>query len=189
MLLINLIAARRAERRKREMMRAVLVRAMAGTAVAALTAVLFMTISIQRTNARIADVDTQIQLLDESVTQVEHLQAQLTALAPRVTTLVDAQNATNRWRAAMQEVSMSLPDKTWITSFQSKSGQGEGFVVTGRTVNQERVGRTMLKMNKTSNLENVDLNFTQNAQEGNAINFEVTGSLAGTKTDEEAQNG
>jgi Tfp pilus assembly protein PilN len=177
MLLINLIAARRAERKKRELIRAVLLRSMAGVGVAGLLASAFMTFSIQIVNNRIDDVTQQTAMLQDTVTQVERLQASMGALQPRVATLLKAQNATNRWRAVLQEISVALPEKTWITSFASQSGASDGFTITGQSVSQNQVGKAMMRLGTQDYIKEVSLQYTQAAGKSNSVTFALTGAL------------
>lgn len=180
MLLINLIAARRAERRKMELIRGGMLRGMVGvvlmTAIVALVASLGMT----RTAIRIRDVDVQTSLLQDSVDKVNALQASIKTLEPRVNTLVQAQNSTDRWRGVLQAVSASMPDKTWVTSFQSKEptkDKSDSFTLTGETVTQDRIGRAMLKLHRTTFVDRVDITFASQRQQGKGINFELAAVL------------
>jgi Tfp pilus assembly protein PilN len=177
MLLINLIAARRAERRKLEFIRGVLARCM--FAVGALTAlgVVFMTFSIQTTRSRIKDVDAQTAMLQTTVDRVAQLQSDMASIQPRVATLLTAQNATNRWRAVLQEVGASLPAKAWLTSFASQQTPPDTFIVTGQTVSHKLVGQAMLHLNTKPYLKGVDLHYTQASPTSKVINFEVAGTL------------
>lgn len=178
MLLINLIAARRAERRKLEFIRGVLTRFM--FTVGALTAigVVFMTFSIQTTRGRIRDVDAQTAMLQTTVAKVEQLQGNMAAVQPRVATLLAAQNATNRWRAILQEVGASLPAKAWITSFATQAQPGDSFIVTGQTISHKNVGDAMMQLNKKPYVKSVDLHYSQASPTNKIINFEVAGALA-----------
>lgn len=177
MLLINLIAARRAERRKLEFIRGVLARCM--FAVGALTAmgVVFMTFSIQTTRSRIRDLDAQTAMLQSTVAKVEQLQANMATVQPRVATLLGAQNATNRWRAVLQAVGASLPAKAWITSFATQPQPTDSFIVTGQTVSQKSVGVAMMQLNKKPYVRSVDLHYTQASTTSKIINFEMAGAL------------
>lgn len=183
MLLINLIAARRAERRRLEFIRGALVRGMGLVAVATVLAIGFMTVSLQITRNRIADVDQQTASLQDTVHEVERLQTGMASLQPKVATLLRAQNATNRWRSVLHEVGSSLPQSTWITSFVSRAAPNQGFTVTGQTKSQSLVGRTMLNMNRQSNIEKVTLSYTQSTVKSGSengpkvINFELAGAL------------
>lgn len=183
MLLINLIAARRAERRRLELIRGALVRGMGVVAVATVLGMGFMTVSLQITRNRIADVNQQTAMLQDTVHQVERLQTDMATLQPKVATLLRAQNATNRWRSVLQEVGTSLAPSTWITSFVSRTAPSQGFTITGQTKSQSLVGRTMLNMNRQSNIQNVTLSYTQStANSGtdkgpSVINFELAGAL------------
>lgn len=177
MLLINLIAARRAERRKLEFVRGVLARSMFAVAALAVLGVAFMTYSIQTTRSRIRDVDAQTAMLQTTVAKVEELQGNMAAIQPRVATLLTAQNATNRWRAVLQEVGASLPPQAWITSFATQQQPSDSFIVTGQTISHEKVGLAMLHLNKEPYVKTVDLHYSQSTIEGKVVNFEVAGSL------------
>lgn len=187
MLLINLIAARRAERRRKELIRGALTRGMVFVAVATLFAMAFMSVSMQITRNRIADVDQQTAMLQDTVHQVERLQASMAAIQPRVATLLRAQNAINRWRSVLQEVSTSLAPDTWITSFASRPAPDQGFTITGQTKSQALVGRTMLNMNQQQSIQSVTLAYTQsNANKNNplmpsVVSFEMAGALHPTE--------
>lgn len=177
MLLINLIAARRAERRKLEFMRGALVRSMFGIAALAVMGVVFMTYSIQTTRSRIRDLDAQTAMLQTTVSKVEQLQGNMAAIQPKVATLLSAQNATNRWRAVLQEVGSSLPAKAWITSFAAQPQPADSFVVTGQAASHQKVGETILRLNKEPYMKSVDLHYTQSTTQGKVVNFEMAGSL------------
>jgi Tfp pilus assembly protein PilN len=176
MLLINLIAARRAERRKLELIRAVMVRAMVGVGAATVAGVALMTFNIQIVKNRIQDVNQQTAMLQDTVSRVETLQAQMSAVQPRVATLLKAQNATNRWRAVLQEISVSLPQKTWITSFVSQTTNGDGFTVTGQSISQNQVGQAMMRIGSQPYIKDVSLQYTQ-ASDQKGFTFGLTGEL------------
>jgi Tfp pilus assembly protein PilN len=136
--------------------------------------------SVNQTKLRIRDVDAQTALLQDTVDRVEALKADIARLEPRVNILVRAQNSTDRWRGVLQAVSASLPDKTWVTSFQSKPStkdKTEGFSMTGQTVTHDRIGRAMLKMNKSPFVKSVDLNFAAQRQQGSGVAFELGAEL------------
>lgn len=177
MLLINLIAARRAERKKREMIRGVLLRGMVGVGAAGLLASAFMTFSIQVVNSRIEDVTQQTAMLQDTVTQVEDLQSRMGALQPRVATLLKAQNATNRWRAVLQEISVSLPEKTWITSFASQAGATDSFTITGQSISQNHVGKAMMRLGSQPYIKEVSLQYTQSAEKAKSVTFALNAAL------------
>lgn len=178
MLLINLIAARRAERRKLELTRAILLRSMFGVGGAAALTAAFMTFNIQIVKNRIEDVDQQTAMLQDTVSRVEALQARMSALQPRVTTLLKAQNSTNRWRAVLQEISVSLPEQTWITSFASQSREGDGFTVTGQSISQKEVGKAMMRLGSQTYIKDVSLQYTQAAGNGaKGVSFALNGAL------------
>jgi Tfp pilus assembly protein PilN len=180
MLLINLIAARRAERRKLELIRGGMLRGMVGVVATTGIVALLATLGMTRTTLRIRDVDAQTALLQDTVNKVETLQADIKNLEPRVNTLVRAQNSTDRWRGVMQAVSASLPDKTWVTSFQSKDAAKnsvEGFTVTGQTVTHDRIGRTMMKLNRSAFVKQLDLSYAAQRQEGSGVSFELGAEL------------
>lgn len=177
MLLINLIAARRAERKKREMIRAVLLRSMVGVGIAGFMTAAFMTVGIQLVNSRIEDVTQQTAMLQDTVSQVENLQGRMSALQPRVATLLKAQNATNRWRAVLQEIGVALPEKTWITSFASQAGAEDGFTVTGQSISQNQVGKAMMRIGSQPYIKEVTLQYTQSADKAKSVTFALNGSL------------
>lgn len=177
MLLINLIAARRAERRRLELIRAVLSRCMVGVGISTVFGAAMMTYSIQTTRNRILDMDEQMARLQDTVMRVERLQGDMRALQPQVATLLKAQNATNRWRAVLQEVGASLEYKTWITSFTSQETPSSGFVLTGQAVSQDHVGKTMQRLGRQTYIKSVDLHYTQSSDQANVVNFELAGTL------------
>jgi Tfp pilus assembly protein PilN len=177
MLLINLIAARRAERRKLELIRGVLTRSMFAVGALTILGGAFMTFSIQNTRSRIRDVDAQTAMLQTTVARVEQLQANMADVQPRVATLLTAQNATNRWRAVLQEVGASLPPKAWITSFASQQTPPDSFVFTGQTMSHEKVGQAILHLTKKPYVRGVDLRYTQLNPMGKIVSFEVAGTL------------
>jgi Tfp pilus assembly protein PilN len=150
---------------------------MFGIALLTVLGMAFMTFSIQTTRSRIRDVDAQTAMLQTTVAKVEELQGNMAAIQPRVATLLSAQNTTNRWRAVLQEVGASLPQKAWITSFAAQPQPADSFVVTGQALSQAKVGQTMLHLTKAPYVKSVDLHYTQASPQSKVVNFEVGGSL------------
>lgn len=190
---INMIAARRAERKRSE--RQVRIAAMVVLCeLVALFAILsFMTARIYAASGTIRQLDKKLVKILPTVEKIKGYEAETKKLQPKVDLLADSCERTLVWYSLMQNLGRSVSENTWLSSINSvrsvpakrtDSSEPETPKTTvnlrGTSVNQRLVGETMLRLNQYPGLERVDLNYTQNgrSQALNTIDFEIATLLA-----------
>jgi len=183
---INMIASRRAEKRRQEQnIRKLIygVSAEIGCVILALTGLSLREASMR---GHIAELGAQIQNLQPRVNRIQALQEEMTAMQPRVDTLDGARADTLFWYSNLSAITNSLPNKTWLTSLGvtssaggapgSAAGADPTISLAGVTVDQSLVGEAMLRMNQAPGLDHVDLASSQQQKTGDTdtVAFQMT---------------
>jgi len=190
---INMIATRRAERKRLARQIRITAMVLLGELVAVLAILSFVTARIHAANRTIGRLDVELTKILPTVEKIKYYEQETKKLEPNVNLLADSRERTLLWCAVMQNLGRSVPEKTWLTSIDSvrsaptataaSSEQAEAPKVTvklrGTSINQRLVGETMLRLNQFPEFERVDLNYTQNgrSQEPDTIDFEVAALL------------
>jgi len=177
---INMIAPRRAERRRleRDMRRLVVV--ILAELVCAVAVGGWVCARLLATRSRIADLDLQLTRLQPIVRQIERYDSATKKLAPKLELLNTAKHRTMRWYNSLDRLTQSLPQSTYLTRIETKASDkkdAEGTTVnlTGISVSQARIGETMLRLAAIPDFQRVDLHYSQpNSVDGcPAIEFEI----------------
>jgi Tfp pilus assembly protein PilN len=125
--------------------------------------------------------------------QIESIKQLESELQPRLTSLQDAQQLTDRWIHILDHFTTQTPRNTWLTNLRSAANDPQrGVMVTliGMSTAQDPVGEFMQRAQNEPNLENLVLKYTNEKPTlaGPAIEFELEAEVAGTapkKTKEE----
>ncbi len=178
---INMISPRRAEKRRlesnlRRLLVAIVVEVMVVLGVSGM-----MVLKISSTKADISGLNADIDKLRPTLSKIEYYNKEISTLKPKLDTLNLAKSDTLRWRRVLDDLSASLPQKTWLTRLAaqapSDATKPEILVsLSGVSASQQLVGETMLRMqDKVSDFDKLDLNFTQKANAGSrdAVEFQV----------------
>jgi Tfp pilus assembly protein PilN len=185
---INMIAGRRAEKRRQEQNIRKLVYGLSAEVGCVILAICGLTIHQVALHGRIGDLSAQIQNLEPKVNKIQALQDQITALQPKVKTLDGAKADTLFWYSNLYALTSSLPEKTWLTSVGIAGGGGQPgsaagtdptVSISGVTLNQGLVGETMTRMNQSAGTDHVDLAFVQQQKTGDTdtVSFQLTAHL------------
>ncbi len=181
---LNLIAARREEKKKVERITRQLFLGLTASAI-----LLGVTVSLM--GARQVVLGSQLKQADEAMANLKPIIADIkktkeetAELTPKVATLKSAQLNTMRWRGVLQVVSQAVPSETWLSTLQS-SGTSEDATIqlSGMTTSQTRVGQmiTQLQGNRLHLFDNVTLRQTQNntdaADPVQKVSFDLTAHL------------
>jgi len=181
---INMIAPRRAEKRRLEMaMRrlAVLILAELVFAVALGGWVFMKTLT---TRASIAELGAQMQTLAPSIKKVKDLDAKTAQLQPKVDLLNQAKSRTMRWYSTLDRLTQSMPASTWLTRLSTSTNVTTKALVlniNGMTSEQARVGEAMMRLQSNPDFASVDLHYTQKGTTSgtHAIEFEIGAIFVG----------
>lgn len=137
-------------------------------------------------------LDTQIAKLKGDgrknapmIEQIEANHRELLDLSPRLQTLGNAQVMTKRWGTILEHLSTQTPPGTWLTGMRSQSSDPTKPLQTsfqGLSSGQDLVGELILRLQSCTELENVNLKFTQEkiVANGKGIEFDVQADIAGT---------
>ncbi len=199
---INMIATRRAERKKLERQVRMAALAVLSLVVVGFAIMSFMTARIYATERAIDKLDEQLASIQPTVKQIAEYEGETKKLQPRLELLADSREKTLLWYSVMQNLSRSMPDKTWLTNISTvKSAENQrsapaasssggpvaaaaaapkvNLKLRGTSVSQMMVGEAMLRLNRWPEFQQVDLAYTQ--QGGNpeveTIEFEINAQL------------
>ncbi len=183
---INMIAPRRAERKRletnvRRLLLAIVVELVLIAGVAGL-----MITRIYTTRSMIDDLQVQLTKLQPTVRRIELCEKSTRDLSPKLDTLKGAKAETTTWCRILDQLSISLPENTWLTRISTPVGQAatKGAVVNlnGFSASQDLVGDAMLRMrDNVSDFASIDLHYTQKGVVGHstAVEFELAAGIKG----------
>ena len=179
---INMIAARRAEKRRQEKNTRRLIYGILAEFGVLLLVISVMVTRIVATYNHVADLDDQLKSLQTKVDEIKNLQVATQALQPKVTALTEAKSGTLYWYTAFGNIASSLPDDAWLSNVMASgspmtadaAGQAK-LNVSGMARSQFAVGTAMLRMNAYPSIDQVSLNnVTQNNDPLNpGVNFQL----------------
>ncbi len=187
---INMIAARREEKRRGERTLRKLLYGITGEVGVVILVSFVLVGRILVTQGQVGELSDKLTKLKPGVTRIQDLQSQTAALVPKVETLDGAKADTLFWYSGFYAVTTSLPAQTWLTSLGTSttlasadaptpgaaSGTDPTLSVSGVAMTQDAVGAAMLKMNQSQALDHVDLAFVQQQKlgEANTVSFQMT---------------
>jgi len=181
---INMIAPRRAERKRLEsnVVRLLVVILVEVVAIVGISGLLLT--RVYGTRVTITEKQVKLEELRPTVNKIEFYDKATKDLKPKLDTLNQANSETSRWCRVLDQVSISLPEKTWLTRLGTDPIQPAAaelcVKLNGISANQELIGDTMLRMHDTvSDFSRVDLHYTQKAVVGGltAVEFELAGAI------------
>jgi Tfp pilus assembly protein PilN len=203
---INMIAARRAERKKLEKTIRTTMLVILGQIVLAVGLFSFMTARVCSAGRKLSDLDQELKRIQPTVNEIRHYEAEIKKLTPRLDLLADSREETLLWHSLLRGVSRSMPKNTWLSSLQAKVPEKTETTASaqagtepakppalsvnlkGISTSQSLVGETMLRLNQCPEIEKVNLSYTQkgSAVKDTAIEFEIVAEL---KADEPQKGG
>lgn len=182
---LNLIAARREEKKRLERNTRRLFLGLVGTVASVL--VLVSALGAQRLTLKAEQVEAEAKLekLKPVLDEISRIEKETAELKPKVETLQTAKSDTLRWRAMYQVVSQSVPPSTWLAGMSSAASNGETtLTLTGVAPSQTLVGECMTRLGSYPLFDKVELRFTQTAGSPEdpvqRINFEIGARLTPT---------
>lgn len=119
------------------------------------------------------------------VKQIQEYQRMYAEIAPRLKTLEDAQLVSGRWGRIMTHISRQTPKPTWLTAMRVQANDPAkpiNLSLIGVAPAQEPISEFILRMQNSTDLENVNLKFSQEKMVNSmkAVEFEVTADIVGT---------
>lgn len=201
---INMIATRRAERKKLERQVRMATLVVLCLVLVGFALMSFMTARIYATDRAIDRLDERLASIQPTVKQIAEYERETGKLQPRLELLADSREKTLLWYSVMQNLSRSMPAKTWLTNISTVKAVDSqrpapaasssatpaapaaapaapqvSLKLRGTSVSQMMVGEAMLRLNRWPEFQQVDLAYTQ--QGGNpeveTIEFEINAQL------------
>ncbi|MCX8052246.1 MAG: PilN domain-containing protein [Armatimonadetes bacterium] len=183
---INMIAPRRAEKRRLERDMRRLMAVILAEIVCAVALGGWVCTKLITTRARIGELDVQLARLRPIVRQIEEYDNATRKLAPKLELLNKAKERTMRWYNSLDRLTQSLPQSTYLTRIETrlsekKDDAGATVNLTGISISQARIGETILRLAAIPDFERVDLYYSQpNSIDGRpAIEFSVGAVMKG----------
>jgi len=136
-------------------------------------------------NSQEASLKMDLQKLEPAVTQIEKNRKEEAEMQPRVASLEEAQDLTDRWVGIVEHFTTQTPSNTWLVGMRATGSDATKPVnisVTGMATSQEPVGEFMLRTQNEPDLEGVTLKFTNEKTTvyGPVIEFEIGADVKGT---------
>lgn len=183
---INLIALRRAEKKRIEQNTRRLFIGLAAEVAALVLLVSYCGARQIALRSALAEASAELQKLQPTLDLIAQIEKEAAVLKPKLDTLVSAKADTLRWRAMLQIVSQSIPSSTWLSAIAS-SGEGTDATITltGTAGSQALVGETMTRLGSFPVFDKVDLRFTQMSTDATntaqRVSFEIGAHLKSTR--------
>jgi Tfp pilus assembly protein PilN len=180
---INLIAARREEKKRLERLTRQLFFGLAGSVGVFVLLVLYLGAKRLTMMSDLREAEARMQSLQPKLDRIAQLEKDQEAIRPKVDTLQAAKSDTIRWRAVLQVISQAIPSDTWLSGL-STTGAGEDTTLnlSGTSASQSLVGETMTRIGTHPLFDRVDLRYTQSAPPSpgdpvTRVNFDIGAHL------------
>jgi len=194
---INMIAPRRADKRRRERDMRRLVVVIMAELIFAVGLGGWVCTKLLTTSNRIADLNTEISKLRPAVKQIESYRKATKILEPKLELLDQAKGRTMRWYSALDKLTQSMPQSTYLIRINSTAGDKDASAtdvsLTGMSISQEKVGETMMRLHEVRELSGIHLLYTRNTTilGASAVEFQIGAILedeqSGGKTTDAAK--
>lgn len=199
---INMIAARMAEKKKLEERVRLALIFVVGSIAIALAILSFMTARVYSTSNAITSVNEELAKVQPKVDMISNYENDTNKLMPKLNLLLESRKQTLVWYGILEDLSKSMADKTWLTGLTTssraipavdKKPAGSATVVNlrGTAISQSMVGETMLRLNQSTEFDQVDLEFTQKAASQNIdlIEFAINAEIKPVQNEKEGASG
>ena len=159
---VNLIAARRAEKKRVEQNTRRLFFGLTVEVAALVVLGSVLGVNQMKLQGDLVEADTKLLQLQPTLERIKSIETDKALLQPKLDTLVSAKTDTLRWRAMLQIVSQSVPSNAWLSGI-SATGTGDetNITIAGVAGSQTLVGETMTRLQSFPVFDKVDLKFTQ----------------------------
>lgn len=183
---INLIQDQRLAARRDDRKSKTLFTAFIGSMAASVAAFVLVSFDGQRLQDEEAALQAQIERAKPLIARTEANRREMSVLLPRLTTLEDAQQTSDRWHRVLQHVSTQTPPETWLTGVRCLGGDPKKAIQVsfqGMSLSQDPVAELILRFQTAADLGNVNLKYTQEKliEQSKATEFMVEADLKGTE--------
>jgi Tfp pilus assembly protein PilN len=132
-----------------------------------------------------AALQAQIERAKPLIAQTQANQLEKSKLMPRLSTLEDAVGDTQRWNRVLTYLTTQTPPEAWLTAIRCTNADPKKAVqvtFAGVAMSQVPVGDYILRLQNSSDLGNVTLQYTQEKliQQTKTTEFQINAELNGT---------
>jgi Tfp pilus assembly protein PilN len=182
---INLIQEQRLQAQANERKARSLFFTFVGVLVASVSTYGYLTMESVFVSRQASVVEAQNKQNEPLVKQIEANGKALAELTPKLKTLEDAKIITDRWNRILNHLAVQTPEDAWLTGIRcSGSDPTKPIQVSflGISTAQSTVGEFILRLQNQSDLENVNLDHTNEKyiSDDKAFEFKVDADIAGT---------
>jgi len=188
---INLIAERRAEKRRVERLTRNAFFGMAGAAGALVGMFSWTTADKIDLSGQMAAADRRMERLRPALDEIASIQRRTAESRPKVEILENARVSTLRWCSVFNAVPRSLPAGTWIEKWDATGGDATKVTLHAVTSTQSYAGQTAVLLSSQPIFEDVNITSTQSALAASGakiVRFEVTAALRSASRPKEEAN-
>jgi Tfp pilus assembly protein PilN len=176
-MLINLISARRAEKRKLRAVADTIIRVQYAAAIVTILAVTALAHSSRTLAVEAAKVEAQATAYEAQAQEVRSLRAAEEAMKPRVQLIERTELNINRWRYLLAQAADAVPPGVQIDSFAVKAANGsaQSFDLTCRAVDVYTAARFYARLEAEPDVASVQMHGGN--WQGNQVAFQITITL------------
>jgi Tfp pilus assembly protein PilN len=191
---VNLIAVRRAEKKRLERNARRLLLGLAAEAGVLVLLTSYVGARQLALRGALAEANGQLLKLQPTLDRIGQIEKDTAVLRPKLDTLQFAKADTLRWRAMLQIVSQSVPGNAWLSRITSVQNEDNTTItIAGTAGSQTLVGETMTRLGSFPVFDKVELAFTQLSTTPRdpvqRVSFEIGASLKSTRPAPDAAKG
>lgn len=156
-----------------------------GALVASVSTYGYLTMEGVFVSRQAAVVEAQNKLNEPLVKQIDENGKALADLTPKLKTLQDAKDVTDRWNRILNHLAVQTPSDAWLTGLRC-AGSDPTKPITisflGISTAQSTVGEFILRLQNQHDLDNVNLDHTNEKfiSDDKAFEFKVDADIVGT---------
>ena len=172
---INLIAARREEKKKLERVASQLFIGLGASVGVLLLLASYMGARHLTMNSELAGADQRMQKIQPALDEIDRIEKERNALIPKLDQLEVAKTQTMRWQAVFLALSRATPANTWLSQLSSTEGDSPTITIQGQTENSHQVADIVQALGREAVFQAADIkttsgvNVTQNDAAGKSV--------------------
>ena len=159
---VNLIAERRSKEKRQAMTARAMLYGCGGLAALFLSVAIGTTVDVRRHEGQIAAVDSELQMRQKTIDQVQRTQDEIGKLEPRLKLLNTAKDSTKHWYLVFQQTGQGLPATSWLDScnisHDDKTSQ-DSVTLVGQSLSAYTVADTLRQLGEQPMFSSVDLHY------------------------------
>lgn len=134
---------------------------------------------------QIANIQAQNKKNEPVLKEIDANTKALGQINPRLKTLTDAQEITDKWNRVLNHLAVQTPSSVWLSGIRCSSSDATKPIQVsflGASTSQSPIGEFILRLQNLPDLESVTLGHTgeKMISTSRAIEFQIDANLAGT---------